>query len=213
MLRSIAQQTTPELGGEGSVLARQRSDHIRLHELIAEHDSAPVERRKDVLHELHRLVFPHAFAEETVLFPAIRRLVPDGDELTARVEAEHQEVNEVMAGLLSLDPADPAYEARVQHAFDVLRRDARDEEELLLPRLQDAVDVEELVSIGTAWETARRTAPTRPHPVVSRRPPGNVLAGVPLSVYDRVRDLGRGRAVVVAGAATAAVLLVRRRKA
>ena len=38
------------------------------------------------------------------------------------------------------------------------------------------------------WEAVRRTAPTRPHPVVSRRPPGNALAAVPLTVLDRGRD-------------------------
>lgn len=34
----------------------------------------------------------------------------------------------------------------------------------------------------------RRTAPTRPHPVVARRPPGNSLAALPLSPLDRSRD-------------------------
>ena len=31
-------------------------------------------------------------------------------------------------------------------------------------------------------------APTRPHAVVSRRPPGNVVSGLPLAVLDRSRD-------------------------
>lgn len=39
-----------------------------------------------------------------------------------------------------------------------------------------------------ASEVIRRTAPTRPHPVVARRPPGNVLSALPLSVIDRTRD-------------------------
>jgi hypothetical protein len=39
-----------------------------------------------------------------------------------------------------------------------------------------------------AWELVRGTAPTRPHPVVTRRPPGNVLAALPLTGIDRSRD-------------------------
>lgn len=43
----------------------------------------------------------------------------------------------------------------------------------------------------------RRIAPTRPHPVVARRPPGNVLSAAPLSAIDRTRDVlhraARGR--------------------
>lgn len=42
--------------------------------------------------------------------------------------------------------------------------------------------------LGRAWELARRVSPTRPHPTVSRRPPGNALSGLPLSVLDRGRD-------------------------
>ncbi|WP_439030031.1 hypothetical protein [Gordonia terrae] len=64
----------------------------------------------------------------------------------------------------------------------------RDEEDVLLPRLQDAVVPDELVRLGTHWQAVRSTAPTRPHPVVARRPPGNVLAAAPLSILDRTRD-------------------------
>ena len=38
-----------------------------------------------------------------------------------------------------------------------------------------------------AWGT-RRIAPTRPHAVVARRPPGNALAALPLTLTDRTRD-------------------------
>jgi hypothetical protein len=71
---------------------------------------------------------------------------------------------------------------------DVLREDVRDEEDQLLPRLQQRVPVGRLRRLGLAWELVRRVAPTRAHPVVARRPPGNVLAALPLSVLDRARD-------------------------
>ncbi|MGI5380074.1 hypothetical protein ACQEV2_38655 [Streptomyces sp. CA-251387] len=34
----------------------------------------------------------------------------------------------------------------------------------------------------------RRSAPTHPHPVIPRRPPGNAVLGAPLGLYDRMRD-------------------------
>jgi hypothetical protein len=79
----------------------------------------------------------------------------------------------------------------------VLREDVRDEEDVLFPRLQEAVSAEELRRLGRRWELMRRLSPTRPHPTVSRRPPGNALAGLPLTVLDRTRDavdVGVGRA-------------------
>ena len=63
-----------------------------------------------------------------------------------------------------------------------------DEEGLPLPRLHQAVDNRTLRRLGVTWELVRRTAPTRTHPIVSRRPPGQTLSALPLSVTDRLRD-------------------------
>ena len=186
---SIADQTIAELGGPGSVLARQRADHIELDRLLEELDSTTGAAQEEVLTRIDRLVFSHAFAEETVLWPVLRRVLPDGDALTLRVEQEHQEVNELVTALEKGGPDDPRRRERLDRLVEVLREDVRDEEDVLFPRLQEAVDVEELRRLGRRWALMRRLSPTRPHPTVSRRPPGNALSGLPLSLLDRTRDL------------------------
>lgn len=187
--RSLADQTVPELGGRTSVLARQQADHVELDRLLHELGRTPPERQDPVLRRIYRLVFPHAFAEESVLWPVVRRVLPDGEELTLQVEQEHQEVNELVTRLEALDAADPGRAATLDRLVEVLREDVRDEEDQMLPRLQVRVPPARLRRLGVAWEVVRRVAPTRAHPVVARRPPGNVLAALPLSVVDRARDL------------------------
>jgi hemerythrin superfamily protein len=185
---SIAHQTVADLGGPGSVLARQRRDHVELDRLLDALDGTTGAAQEEVLQRIDRLVFSHAFAEEAVLWPALRRLLPDGEELTLRVEEEHQEVNELVTAL-ERDGADDARRpARLARLVEVLREDVRDEEDLLLPRLQERVDADELRRLGWQWELVRRIAPTRPHPTVARRPPGNALSALPLSLLDRSRD-------------------------
>ncbi|MER7622938.1 hemerythrin domain-containing protein [Streptomyces sp. NPDC126503] len=210
---TIREQTVAELGGRDSVLARQRRDHAEMDRLMDRYDTVtdPGER-DEVLRQLVRLVFGHAFAEETVLWPAVRRSVPDGEALTARVEEEHQEINRLTSEIERLPPGDDAREERVRQVFNLIRQDIRDEEDTLLPRLQEALDAPRLRRLGTAWESVRRTAPTHPHPAVPRRPPGNALLGVPLSGYDRFRDvLGAGTGTATTGrraGALAALLAV-----
>jgi hemerythrin superfamily protein len=187
--RSIAHQTVDELGGPGSVLARQRADHVELDRLLHELDGTTGAAQEEVLQRIDRLVFSHAFAEETVLWPVLRRVLPDGDALTLQVEREHQEVNELVSALEADGPDDPRRPARLARLVEVLREDVRDEEDVLFPRLQEAVSAEELRRLGRRWELMRRLSPTRPHPTVSRRPPGNALSGLPLTVLDRTRDL------------------------
>jgi hemerythrin superfamily protein len=187
--RSIADQTVGELGGPSSVLVRQRRDHVELDRLLRKLDGTVGVDQEAVLQRVFRLVFSHAFAEETVLWPVLRRALPDGEALTLRVEQEHQEVNELVSALEADGPGDPGRAERLARLVEVLREDVRDEEDLLFPRLQEALTHEELRALGRRWEVLRRISPTRAHPTVSRRPPGNALSGLPLSLLDRSRDV------------------------
>jgi hemerythrin superfamily protein len=190
MSGSIADQGACSLGGQASILYRQKRDHVRLDRLLQELSATPDPAVQDrVLRRIARLVFPHAFAEESVLWPQLRRVLPNGDELSLRVEREHQEVNELWSLLEQLPHQHPERPHVLARIVEVLREDVRDEEDVLLPRLQTAVPVRRLRALGLYWELVRRIAPTRPHAVVSRRPPGNALAALPLTILDRSRDL------------------------
>ncbi len=189
MPETIEEQTVEQLGGPSSVLARQRRDHAQMDRLMVRYQSlSGGEDRERVLLETVQLVFSHAFAEETVLWPAVRRSVEDGHELTLRVEEEHQQINDLVADIERLSPGSPGREEKVRRVFALIRQDIRDEEDLVLPRLQEALPIAQLRRLGTAWDTVRRSAPTHPHPVIPRRPPGNAVLGVPLALYDRMRD-------------------------
>ena len=78
---------------QGAVLGATRLT-LRVDQLIdrarATLEGGGVEHAK-TLRALARLVFTHAFAEEAVLFPAGRRVLPEGDPLTLHIERAHQE--------------------------------------------------------------------------------------------------------------------------
>ncbi|WP_030742063.1 hemerythrin domain-containing protein [Streptomyces sp. NRRL S-31] len=80
--KTIKEQTVEELGAGSSILVRQRHEHQEMDRLM---DQYPT-------------LFNHALTEETVLWPAVRASVPDGEELTARVEEEHRQINDLVVG-------------------------------------------------------------------------------------------------------------------
>jgi hypothetical protein len=86
---SIARQDDAALGGPLSILTLQRRDHVRLDRLMdrarATLATGGVEHEV-TLRSIARLVFTHAFAEEAVLFPAARRVLPEGDPLSLHIE-------------------------------------------------------------------------------------------------------------------------------
>jgi hemerythrin superfamily protein len=204
-MRSIAGQNVIELGGQGSVLVRQKRDHAQLDYLLQRLDALP-DQESRVLLRIYRLVFPHAFAEEAVLWPVIRRMLPEGHALTLQVEVEHQQINELVTRLESLPPASHEYRELLSRIIQLLREDVRDEEDELLPRLQAKLTSRQLRLLGLAWEFVRFVAPTRAHPIVSRRPPGNVISALPLALLDRCRDLVDERLHQKPAAATARML-------
>jgi hypothetical protein len=179
------------------IVQLQREDHARLEQLILRYQGS-AQGRADTFRDLVNLVTTHAFAEETVLFPACRtHLEEEGDRLTGQIEQEHQQVNELLVSLQGHSPGDQAFEEGAAQLFAILRHDARQEEDVLLAALAPTVDAKELESIGSAWSAARAVAPNRAHPRVSRRPPGNVLAAPMLTLIDHARDAlarRRGRA-------------------
>jgi hypothetical protein len=141
------------------------------------------------LRAIARLVFTHAFAEEAVLFPAARKVLPVGDPLSLHIEKEHQEVNELVSRVDRSSPSDPEHADLMERAFAALDEDVRSEEDDLLPRLQQELSPRQLQLqlLSLQWGLLRLTSPTRPHPVVSRRPPGQVLSALPLTFLDRAR--------------------------
>ncbi|MDQ0585720.1 hemerythrin domain-containing protein [Streptomyces rishiriensis] len=221
MTVSITGQDAAVLGGQGSILLRQRRDHADLDAMMNRYLRGQGTTREldDLWQDIVQLVFSHAFAEETVLWPLLRRVCADGEALTARVEQEHQAINELVARI-EHSPQDDRRDEWIRQAFALISQDIRDEEDELLPCLRDTQSDRQLQRIGAAWEAVRATAPTHPHPRVSRRPPGNALSGLPLSAFDRVRDLlpatgaaGRRAALLVGGVAAAAAALVLARMA
>ena len=94
----------------------------------------------------------------------------------------------LVARLDSSSTDDPGHSELLGRTFAVLDHDVRSEEDELLPRLQQVLSARQLRMLGVQWELVRRISPTRPHPVVSRRPPGQTLSALPLTLLDRSRD-------------------------
>jgi hemerythrin superfamily protein len=78
-----------QLGGRSSILVKQRADHARLDRLMDRARFTLTAGGREymvALRAVARLVFTHAFAEESVLFPAARKVLAEGESLTLHIE-------------------------------------------------------------------------------------------------------------------------------
>lgn len=125
----------------------------------------------------------HLSAEEQYLYPAVRRTVPGGEELTARELAEDREL------LITLQHLQKDLSAeRVRAVASAVRRHVDADAEELLPVLVQMVPIEDLIRVGNRFETAEEAAPTRPHPGTPSTPPWNKVVDPAVAVVDKLRD-------------------------
>jgi hypothetical protein len=176
----------PPTGGEITgrnvidVLDEQHRQLIELCDRLAAEPTTP-KLRDVVVATLSR----HLSAEEQYLYPAIRKVVPGGEELTARELAEDR-------ALLVLLQRVQKGEDFGELAEAVRRHVAADAEELL-PVLTQMVPIEDLIRVGNRVEVAEEAAPTRPHPNTPSSPPWNKVVDPAVAVLDKVRDVVTNR--------------------
>ena len=145
------------------------TDHREVVALVEQIPAADPGRRRDLADTLIAELMRHAVAEEMHVYPAMREHLPDGEAAVAHDVEEHQQLEEAMKDLEGLDSADPRFLEVLGRLESVLRDHVQDEETEQFPQLRAHVPHDRLVEMAGKVETAKKVAPTRPHPGAPRR--------------------------------------------
>jgi len=162
-------------------------DHRQALSLIGTVRRETGETRRDALRELVKELSVHAAVEEMVIYPAMRRAFPNGDEIVDADLADHQQMKEILARLDGADPDDPEISTDIEALGNALEAHVTDEE-VQLAELRDSMQPVEYTEMAEAAEKARSTAPTRPHPNAPDSGLGATVAGGAASLVDKARD-------------------------
>lgn len=133
------------------------ADHRRAESLLTALRTAPRSERTATLAQLNRLVGDYAAAEQSIVFPELRRgdaVVPE----TGQSERALSRLQGRFADLLQMSPDTPAWEAAF-HDLDVaLREHFRREGSELFPAARKALPPETLQRLGTRLAEQRAAA-------------------------------------------------------
>ena len=136
----------------------------------------------------------HAVAEEMYVYPAIREYLPDGEKAVEHDIEEHKELERTMKRLEEVDVTSADFDERLRELESTLTDHVQDEESEQFPELRQRVPREELVELAGKVETAKKLAPTRPHPGAPNNQLFHKLVGPGVGLVDRLRDKLTGRA-------------------
>lgn len=169
-------------------------DHREVEEMFDElAAAADADERRRITDDVTIELVRHSIAEEAYLYPAVRKVVPDGDQIADREISEHAEVERILKELEQVDAAHESFNTLVNRLIENVSAHVEDEEGNLFPKLAEHADADKLVELGDKVQSAKRVAPTRPHPSAPNTPPLNKLLAPGAGLVDRVRDRVSGR--------------------
>jgi hemerythrin superfamily protein len=170
-------------------------DHRDATSLIAQiRSTQDPEQRRDLADTLISELVRHSVAEEMYVYPAMKKHLPNGDEAVQHDTEEHKELEQTMKELEAVKPDDARFDELIQQLETTLVDHIDDEEADQFPELRARVPRSELVEIAGKVETAKKLAPTRPHPSAPNAEVFHKLVGPGVGLVDRLRDKLTGRA-------------------
>lgn len=168
-----------------------RDDHRSVEKLFKRFESAGKRALKtkgriaqDIVEELS----VHATIEEQVFYPAVRAEVADTTSDVLESLEEHHIVKWQCSEIDGRDPSDERFDPKVTVLIETVRHHVHDEENELFPKVRQALGRKRLGEIGDLLATAKRAAPTHPHPRTPDTPPANIIGGLAAGAVDKVRD-------------------------
>lgn len=154
----------------------------------------------------------HAAVEEQLFYPVTRATVPETEDIALDSLEEHHIVKWVLSELEKMSPEDERFDAKVTVLMENVRHHVEEEESEYFPMVRDELGRNALSDLGDAMESAKRIAPTHPHPRSPDTPPGNLVVGTAAGVVDRVGDTVGGLAQGGVSAVGDLVATILRRK-
>jgi len=185
----MTEPNTDPQNTEADVVDELTSDHreaLALLDRLA--NSIDAEQRRDLADTVIAEVVRHAVAEEMYVYPAMREHVPDGEQAVEHDIEEHKQLEETMKQLEGVDSSEPRFDSLVREMTEQLRHHAYDEETEQFPLLRERIPRDELVRLREKVDTAKKLAPTRPHPSAPNSELFHKLAGPGVGMVDRLRD-------------------------
>lgn len=136
----LTQAMSASQGNWAESLAAEHDAVLMLFDKMLETDDTQTVQRKMLLMKLGYALDKHAYAEEHVVYPALREA---NDRVDAEnLETEHGEVKEFLYRLNHMSAGDPAWVETVREFRNSVEAHARMEEDEVFPRLQNEIDDE-----------------------------------------------------------------------
>lgn len=177
-------------------------DHEEVKRMLAELQAGPPieltgqegrELRAKMVEQLIIEESKHEALEQEYFWPAVRKLLSDGDKLADHAIDQEQAAKGVLNDLMGLAAGQAKFEELLTGFIADAREHIAYEEGSVWPRIRAVISPEQSHELGEKIAQGKKTAPTRPHPHTPPKPGVLKTAGPAVAAADKVRDKISGR--------------------
>ncbi|MEU2035222.1 hemerythrin domain-containing protein [Nocardia amamiensis] len=156
--------------------------------------AAEVRARSDLATSLVIASSQHEAVEEQFFWPAVRRaLVPDGDKLADQAIEQEDMAKGLLREIERSEAGSREFERALTAFITAIREHIEFEQSQVWPRFRDAASRDTLEELGEKMASAKKMAPTRPHPDTPSRAGAQKSLGLVGAIVDKARDMLTGR--------------------
>jgi len=145
-----------------------KEDHKAVKKLFREYqaagDNANVTKSR-LVKEIIEALTVHTYIENEVMYPRVRKLVPEIEDDILESYEEHHVADVLCAELALMSPHNERFDAKTTVLIESVSHHIEEEEGKWFPKVRSALGRNDLQEIGAAMLEARKKAPRTPvHP-------------------------------------------------
>ena len=119
-------------------------------------------RRGEIVRRMIELLTIHTYLENEIMYPEVRRLLPDVEDDVLESYEEHHVADVLCLELWSMDPADEHYPAKATVLIENVEHHMAEEEQEWFPKVREGVGRKDLQDMGQRMIDRRPSAPRTP---------------------------------------------------
>ncbi len=142
-----------------------KDDHKEIRRVFREFQAAGEDAKvtkQKLVTEMIELLTVHTFIENEIMYPEVRRLMPDLEDDILESYEEHHVADVLTMEIATMKPGDERFDAKVTVLIENVLHHVEEEEQDWFPKVREGVGRNELQDIGARMLEAKKTAPRSP---------------------------------------------------
>jgi len=140
-----------------------KADHKEVKKIFRDFEKADTEKTKgELVKQIIELLTVHTYLENEIMYPAVRRLLPDLKDDVLESYEEHHVADVLCTELYAMRPSDERFDAKTTVLIENVRHHIEEEEQEWFPKVREGLGRKLLSELGERMAEQRKTAPRSP---------------------------------------------------